>query len=159
MIFKSNAFRFGNEYYRQITGTALGTPMAPNYPNLFMENFEQNLLPDYSQKSGLSPLVRFRFINDIFFVWTGNKDLLNHFISFTQSYSKCKNMKSKIKFEIPLSTNEVHFLDMTVSLNYGKLRTTLFTKPIDSYFFVNNSSCHPLHALKSKPEGQFIHNW
>ena len=67
-------------------------------------------------------------------------------------------MKSKIKFEIHLSTNEVHFLDMTVSLNYGKLRTTLFTKPIDSYFFVNNSSRHPLHALKSKPEGQFIHN-
>ena len=68
MIFKPNAFRFGNEYYRQITGTALGAPMAPNYPNLFMENFEQNLLPDYSQKSGLSLLVRFRFINDIFFV-------------------------------------------------------------------------------------------
>ena len=142
MIFKSNAFRFGNEYYRQITGTALGTPMAPNYPNLSMENFEQNLLPDYSQKSGLSPLVRFRFINDIFFVWTGNKDSLNHFISFTQSYSKSKNMKSKIKFEIPLSTNEVHFLDIAVSWNYGKLRATLFTKAIDSHFYVNNSSCH-----------------
>ena len=142
MIFKSNAFRFGNEYYRQITGTALGTPMAPNYPNLFMENFEQNLLPDYSQKTGLSPLVRFRFINDIFFVWTGNKDSLNHFISFTQSYSKSKNMKSKIKFEIPFSTNKVHFLDIAVSLNYGKLRATLFTKAIDSHFNVNSSSYH-----------------
>ena len=31
MILKSNAFRFGNEYCRQITGTAMGTPMAPNY--------------------------------------------------------------------------------------------------------------------------------
>ena len=30
MILKSNAFRFGNEYYRQITGTAMETPMAPN---------------------------------------------------------------------------------------------------------------------------------
>ena len=110
------------------------------------------------KKTGLLTLVWFHFINDIFFVWTGSKDLLNHFISFTQNYSKSKHMKSKIKFEIHLSTNEVHFLDMTVSLNYGKLRTTLFTKPIDSYFFVNNSSRHPLHALKSKPEGQFIHN-
>ena len=36
MIFKSNVFRFGNEYYRQITGTA---------------NFEQSLLRDYSQKN------------------------------------------------------------------------------------------------------------
>ena len=39
-ILKSNAFRFGNEYYRQITGTAMGTPMAPNYARLFMDNFE-----------------------------------------------------------------------------------------------------------------------
>ena len=31
MILKSNAFRFGNEYYRQITGTTMETPMAPNY--------------------------------------------------------------------------------------------------------------------------------
>ena len=40
MILKSNAFRFGNYYYRQTTGTAMGTPMTPNYANLFMENFE-----------------------------------------------------------------------------------------------------------------------
>ena len=41
MILKPNVFRFGNEYYRQIIGTAIGTPMAPNYANLFMKNFEQ----------------------------------------------------------------------------------------------------------------------
>ena len=100
MILKSNAFRFGNEYYRQITGTAMGTPMTPNYANLFMDNFEQNLLRNYSQKTGLSPLVGFRFIDGIFFIWTGNKDSLDRFISFTQNYSKSKNMKSKIN---PLS--------------------------------------------------------
>ena len=97
MILKSNSFRFGNEYYRQITGAAMGTPMAPNYPNLFMDNFGQNLLHDYSQKTGLSPLAWFRFIDDIFFIWTGDKDSLDHFICFTQNYSKSKNMKSKIK--------------------------------------------------------------
>ena len=139
MILKSNAFRFGNEYYRQITGTAMGTPMAPNYANLFMDNFEQNLLHDYSQKTGLSPLVWFRFIDDIFFIWTGNKDSLDHFISFTQNYSKSKNMKSKIKFEIHLSTNEVHFLNVTVSVKHGKLRTRLFIKPTDSHLYLNTS--------------------
>ena len=156
MILKSNAFRFGNEYYRQITGTAMGTPMAPNYANLFMDNFEQNLLRDYSQITGLSPLVWFRFIDDIFFIWTGNKDSLDHFISFTQNYSKSKNMKSKIKFEIHLSTNEVHFLDVTVYLKHGKLRTTLFTKSTDSHFCLNTSSCHPSYVLKNIPKGQFI---
>ena len=130
--------------------------MTPNYANLFMDNFEQNLLRDYSQKTGLSPLVLFRFIDDIFFIWTGKKDSLDHLISFTQNYSKSKNMKFKIKFEIHLSTNEVHFLDVTVSLNHGKLRTTLFTKPTDSHFYLNTSSCHPSHVVKNVPKGQFI---
>ena len=142
MILKSNAFRFGNEYHRQITGTAMKTPMAPNYANLFMDNFEQNIFHDMSQKTGLSPLVWFRFIDDIFFIWTSNKDTLDHFNSFTQNYSKSNSRKSKIKFEIHLSTNEVHFLDVTISLKRGKLRTTLFTKPTDSHFYIDNSSCH-----------------
>ena len=42
--------------------------MAPNYANLFMDTFEQNLLHDYSQKTRLSPLVWFRFIDDIIFI-------------------------------------------------------------------------------------------
>ena len=153
MILRSNTFRFGNEYYRQITSTAMRTQMAPHYANLFMDNFEQNLLRNYSQKTGLSPLVRFRFIDNIFFIWTGNKDSLDHFISFTQNWSKSKNMKSKIKFEIHLSTNEVQFLDVTISLKHGKLRTTLFTKPADSHFRLNTSSCHPSHVLKNIPKG------
>ena len=117
MILKLNAFRFGNEYYRQLIGTAMGIPMAPNYANLFMDNFGQNLLREYYQITELSPSVWFRFIDDIFFVWTGNKDSLDYFIFFTQNYSKSKNMKFKIKFEIHLSTNEVHFLDVAVYLN------------------------------------------
>ena len=96
----------------------MGTPMTPNYANLFMDNFEQNLMRDYYQITGLSLLVWFRFIDDIFFVLSDNKDSFDHFISFTQNYSKSKNLKSKIRFEIHLSTNEVHFLDVTDYLKH-----------------------------------------
>ena len=40
MILKLNTFRFDNEYYRQMTGTAMMTPMAANYANLFLDNFK-----------------------------------------------------------------------------------------------------------------------
>ena len=80
-------------------------------------------------------MVWFRITDDIFFIWTGNKDSLDHFISFTHNYSESENMESKIQFEIHLSTNEVHFLDVTVSLKHGKLKATIFTKPADSHFF------------------------
>ena len=130
--------------------------MTPNYANIFVDNFEVNVLRDYFQKRELSPLVWFRFIDDIFFIWIGNKDSLDQFISIAQNYSKSKNMKSKIKFEIHISTNEVHFLDVTVSLKDGKLRITLFTKYTDSHFYLNTSSCHPSHALRNTAKGQFI---
>ena len=65
-------------------------------------------------------------------------------------------MKSKTKFEIHLSTNEVHFLNVTISLKHGKLKTTLFTKPTDSQFYLKTSSCHPSHVLKNIPKGQLI---
>ena len=94
-------------------------------------------------------MVWFRFIDDIFLIWTGNKESLNHFISLTQSYYKSKTMKYKVKFKIlkiTLSTNGVLFLDATVSLKHEKLRTALlFTKPADSHFCVIPSlHLHPI---------------
>ena len=89
------------------------------------------------------------------FFCTGNKDSLDHVTSFTKNHSKSKNMKSKIKLKIYLSSNEVHFPDVTVSLKYRKLRT-LFAKPTDSHFYLNISSCNPSHALRNIPKGQFI---
>ena len=62
-------------------------------------------------------------------------------------------MKSKIKLEIHLSGNEVHLLDVTVSLKHGKLRAALFTKVTDSHFYLSTSSSHPLYVLKNR---QFI---
>ena len=129
--------------------------MALSYANLFMGNYKQNLLSDYFQRTRLSLLVWFCFIDDIFFICTGNKDSLDHVTSFTKNHSKSKNMKSKIKFKIYLSSNEVHSPDVTVSLKYRKLRT-LFAKPTDSHFYLNISSCNPSHILKNIPKRQFI---
>ena len=61
-------------------------------------------------------------------------------------------MKSKIRFEIHLFTNEVQFIDVTVSLKHGRLRTTLFNKTTDFHFDVNTSSWHPSHVLKNIPK-------
>ena len=134
----------------------MGIAIALNYANLLTGNFEQDLLRNCSQKTELSLLVWFRFIDGIFFIWTGNKDFLNHFISLAQNYSKSKNMKSKIKLKINLFTNEIHFLDVIVSLKHGKLRTTLFTKPTDSQFYLHTLSSHLSNVLKSIPKRQFI---
>ena len=40
-------FEFNDEFFLQIGGTAMGTAVAPNYANLFMDRFETNALDTY----------------------------------------------------------------------------------------------------------------
>ena len=53
----------------------MGTALAPNYANIFMDKFETKALENYS----LKPLLWKRFIDDIFMVWSHGEDQLNHF--------------------------------------------------------------------------------
>ncbi|XP_075779183.1 uncharacterized protein LOC142827423 [Pelodiscus sinensis] len=47
------------------------------------------------------------------------------------------------------STREIHFLDITVQITNGKLDTTLYRKPTDSYSYLHASSSHPGHTIRS----------
>ena len=40
-------FDFNGDHYLQIGGTAMGTALAPNYANLFMDKFETKALDKY----------------------------------------------------------------------------------------------------------------
>lgn len=44
MIIERNSFEFNDKFYTQVTGTAMGTAMAPSYANLFMSELETRLL-------------------------------------------------------------------------------------------------------------------
>ena len=156
LVLKCTAFKFGSTIYEQIKGTCMGTPMAPNYANLFMDKFENDLIREYTSKTGHRPLVWFRYIDDVFFVWTHGSESLNDFIQFCQSFSKEKKMKSSIKFETNISPDEVDFLDVKVRLKDGCITTTLYTKPTDAFLYLNTSSNHPKHVKTNIPKGQFI---
>jgi hypothetical protein len=60
-VLKFNNFMFNGEHFLQISGTAMGTKMAPSYANIFMGRLERRLLY-YSPRTHLSWL---RFIDDI----------------------------------------------------------------------------------------------
>ena len=56
----------------------MGTALAPNYANLFMDRFETKALEKYP----LKPLIWKRFIDDIFLIWTHGEDSLRYFIKY-----------------------------------------------------------------------------
>ena len=46
-ILKSNTLTFMDKFHHQLKGTAMGTPMAVNFANLFMSKFETEMLDAY----------------------------------------------------------------------------------------------------------------
>ena len=125
----------------------MGTSLAPNYANLFMDRFETKALDGYP----LKPLTWKRFIDDIFMIWTHGEDSLNKFIEYLNS------LHETIKFTHEMSYTQIDFLDTTVKFGENRtLITTLYNKPTDTHLYLEHSSAHPNSILTKGPYGQYL---
>ena len=127
----------------------MGTRMAPSYANLFMGRFEQHAIANALHK----PLIWWRFIDDIFLIWTEGEEHLKHFISHLNS------IHPYIKFTHEYS-NSPHqtlpFLDVQVHLSNNHIETDLHTKPTDKHQYLLKTTCHPSHTKQTIPFSLFL---
>ena len=136
LILNKNSFTFNNEHFLQIHGTAMGSPMAPTYANIFMAILERKLLNEAPQ--GLIPIEWIRFIDDVFAIWTHGIEKLQKFLSYIN------NFHPTIKFDYTYSYKSVNFLDTTVYINpNNKLESDLYIKPTDRTLLLHQNSFHP----------------
>jgi hypothetical protein len=82
-----------------------------------------------------------RFIDDIEMKWVENRDCLDEFITFANSFH------NSIKFTLEISSSKTVFLDTTSTLEDGNIKFNLHTKPTDSHLYLKPSSCHPPHTF------------
>ena len=75
-VLKNNLFEFNSKFYKQISGTEIGTKFAPPYACMFMDYIEAEFLK--SQK--IKPSLWKKFIDGIFFVWTDTGKNLDKFL-------------------------------------------------------------------------------
>ncbi|KAL9972935.1 hypothetical protein ACROYT_G019335 [Oculina patagonica] len=141
MILNCNNFTFNDKHYLQIHGTAMGTRMAPSYANLFLAKFETDAL----SRAPYQPHTWWRYIDDIFMIWTHSIDDLHAFTSYLNS------IHPTIKFTSNYSLTSIPFLDVNVFLNNGNISTDLYTKPTDKHQYLLHSSCHPTHTKRAIP--------
>ena len=76
-VLKNNYFEFNGQVKHQILGTAIGTKFAPTYACIFMYEIETKFL----ETQEFQPLVWFRYIDDVFFIWTHGPDELVSFMA------------------------------------------------------------------------------
>ena len=74
-VFKNTYFQFLDKIYQQILGTAIGTKFTPLYACIFMDQVESKFL----QTQKFQTLVWFRYIDDIFFIWSQGESSLKKF--------------------------------------------------------------------------------
>ena len=143
LVMNNCFFKFGNTYWLQLIGTAMGTPVACIYAILFFAYFERTiLLPKYKKNL----LMYVWQIDDIFGIWIDDPDNPNAWEDFQLDL----NGACKLEWDtIPLSTS-VDFLDITISLNPdGEISTRTYQKPENLFLYIPPHSSHPPGLMKS----------
>ncbi|XP_033103422.1 uncharacterized protein LOC117106179, partial [Anneissia japonica] len=146
-ILTHNNFVFHDKHYQQISGTAMGTKMAPCYANIFMAELEDRLLANSNPK----PSYYCRYIDDIFFIWEHGIDKLNEFERFAN------NFHPRIEFTINSSSSNISFLDVSVHLKNGIISTSVHHKPTDNHRYLDFNSSHHISLKKSLIYSQCLH--
>ena len=114
-VLKNNFFEFNGSVKQQVSGMVIATKCAPTYTCIYMDELETELLKTQERAS----LVWFRYINDIFFIWTYGKEHLQTFLY------ELNNFNPDLKFSYEWN-KEIPFLDLKVKLNEGKISTDLY---------------------------------
>ena len=70
-------------------------------------------------------LIWFRYIDNIFFIWTHRE---NSFKNFMMEFNK---FNPNIKFTHEFREASINFLDLNVKLSNGKLQTSWYKRPTD----------------------------
>lgn len=137
-ILKNNFFEFLGERYLQVTGTAMGTPVAPEYANLFMCNYEEILK---YKNPDIFPKLYMRYLDDMLFVWEKSEEDLLLFID------KLNNMSPSLKLTFSYS-EKVTFLDLNLSIFQNtegvyRIGIETFDKPINLHLYTDPNSYAP----------------
>ena len=125
----------------------MGTICAPSYANIFMDHFERKFIYPFIKTFSL---IYLRFIDDIFFKWTGSKTDLETFLN------ELSAKHPSIKFEYEISKERISFLDTEIYIKNNKLHTKIFKKETDRQTFLNINSEQPKSLKISIPYSQAL---
>ncbi|KAI8493465.1 hypothetical protein Bbelb_288620 [Branchiostoma belcheri] len=128
-------FTYNGQYYHQLHGCAMGSPVSPIVVNLYMEKFEKEALSTFPDTP---PANWFRYVDD---TWCRlQKKIADKFFDHINS------IDSNIKFTQETShDNSLPFLDSNVTVQEdGRLSVDVYRKPTHTDQYLDFNSHHPL---------------
>ena len=138
-----NVFEFGNTYWLQKDGTAMGTPCACNYATIVFAYYKRTcILPRFKKNS----LLYLRYIDDIFVVW---RDFPSQPDTFTD-FKRTLDNQCNLKWTTEERNNKTNFLDLTIELDTknSTFTTRTYQKASNLFLYIPAKSAHPPGLLK-----------
>jgi hypothetical protein len=134
-VLTNNIFEFNNIYYKQIQGTAMGTPVAVSYANIVLCYLEQECLDNFK------PIIYLRYIDDLFVVCQS--------IVIANNIVACFNSKcTKIQLDEVTIAREGIFLDLKITISdNNKLISNIYQKEMNKYLYIPKTSNHSIKII------------
>ena len=137
LVMTWNIMQFGDSFFKQLIGTAMGTSCAVFFANLYFGKHEKDtILPSFKDLLKRIPFYR-RFVDDVFFVWIGGCDVM------WDSLIHVFNSFGILKWDTSLPKSSVHFLDLWITMEGNRIVTKTYQKPNNPYLYLPPHSAHP----------------
>ena len=131
-------FCFNKKFYKQLQGTAMGSPVSPVIANIYIEYFESLAIPS-------SPtLIKwwFRYIDDVHSAT--RKDQIN------QLQEHLNSIDPHIKFTVELpGTDGLSFIDTLTKATPDSIESSVYRKPTHTDRYLDYKSNYPISAKLS----------
>ena len=155
LVMNNNVFAFGDTFWLQTAGTAMGIPPAPTWATIYYCLCEILVIPEFDE-------LRFyrRYIDDRFAAWLAdptrdNNAQLKAFKARMQSFGleHCfftENLSLQpLQWTFSELSSSAIFLDLNISINaLGKISTTIYEKELYLYLYITALSCHSRGVLR-----------
>lgn len=143
LVMRNNIFRFGDCWFKQRTGTAMGTPPAPPWATIFFGFHEKDVLAEYGDQL----LLYRRFIDDVLGIWLCHPDPVED-ARLWSGFQEMINNFHGMEWEFTDRGRCCDFMDLTIQIADGKIHTTLFEKALNLHLYIPPHSAHPPGVLK-----------
>lgn len=129
----------------------MGKKFAPAYANIFMAAWEETVW----RRSKKKPLHYFRYLDDIWGVWTDSQTSFDDWVELVNSINPSITLKATFHEQ------QVDFLDTTTYKGdqfhiTHKLETKVYFKPTDTHALLFKTSHHPKHTFLGIIKSQLL---
>ena len=128
----STYFQYNGKHYKQLHGTAMGSPVSVIVAEIVMQNIEEQALATYSETLPLW----LRYVDDT--ITAVHESKINEF------HEHLKEQNTNIPFTKEIEENgKIPFLDCLVTRENNTLRTTVYRKPTHTDRLLDQASYNP----------------